>query len=146
MEVNFFAPVELSRRLLPWLKRGEHSVLAIVGSVLALAAVPLKSEYCASKFAIHGWAEALRGELKSEGVSVVELHPSTTRSEFFENVLGDSSQQKSVGSMSPETAARSIIRAIEKDRAEAVFPVAGKALAGLRRLSPSLYRWVVRRG
>lgn len=146
MEVNFFAPVELTRCLLPYLKRGNQPVLAIVGSVLSLAAVPHKSEYCASKFAIHGWAEALRSELKRDGVAVVELQPSTTRSEFFEHVLGDGSLQKSVGSMSPDTAARLAIRAIERDCAEAVFPLTGKALAWLRRWTPGIYRWSVGRG
>ena len=97
MEVNFFAPVELTRLLLPHLLRGRDPAIVNVSSVLALAAVPLKSEYCASKFALHGWSEALRMELAAEGVSVLEAQPSTTASEFFEHVRGDPSAQRSVG-------------------------------------------------
>lgn len=147
MEVNFFAPVELTRLLLPLLAAPGacRPAVAIVGSVLSLAAVPLKADYCASKFAVHGWAESLRAEVAAQGIDVLELHPSTTESEFFDNVLGDSSLQKSVGAMTPEAVAARILRGIERGRPESVFPFAGKALVALRRWAPPLYRLIMKR-
>jgi len=84
MEVDFFAPVELTRHCLPWLRKGNRPAILNVGSVLAHRAVPNKSEYCAAKFAMRGWSESLRVELAKEGIDVLMLSPSTTRSEFFE--------------------------------------------------------------
>ena len=148
MEVNFFAPVELTRLLLPLLaepSKEHRSAIAIVGSVLALSAVPLKSEYCASKFALHGWAESLRSELRDHGIDVLELHPSTTESEFFDHAMGDPSLQKSIGAMSPRAAAEHVLKGIERGRPETVFPTSGKALVALRRWSPALYRLIMKR-
>ena len=57
MEVNFFAPAELTRHALPLLRCGERPIVVNIGSILGHCAVPGKSEYCASKFALHGWSE-----------------------------------------------------------------------------------------
>ena len=71
MEVNFFAPLELIRIALPELRQGNQPVIVNVGSVLGHCAVPDKSEYCASKFALHGFSDALREELSSQGIDVL---------------------------------------------------------------------------
>ena len=54
-----------------------------VGSVLGHFAVPGKSEYCASKFALHGLSDALRIELGREGIDVLLVSPSTTEQRVF---------------------------------------------------------------
>ncbi len=87
MEVNFFAPVELARIAYPMLCRGRYPVLCNVTSVLAHRAVPDKSEYCASKFALHGWSDAIRAEWNPAGIQVSLVSPSTTSSEFFDAVI-----------------------------------------------------------
>ena len=63
MEVNFFAAVELTRLAIPVLQTGRQPIIVNIGSVLGHRAVPKKSEYCASKFALHGFSDALRAEL-----------------------------------------------------------------------------------
>ena len=113
MEVNFFATVEWTRDFLPALRQGNRPAVVLVGSVLALAAVPHKSEYCASKFALAGWAESVRPELAHEGIDVLAVHPSTTKSEFFDHVLGDATLQKSAAEMTPEQAAQYIVKAVK---------------------------------
>ena len=52
MEVNFFALVEMTRIALPMLRQAERPIIVNISSVLAHRAVPKKSEYCASKFAV----------------------------------------------------------------------------------------------
>jgi NAD(P)-dependent dehydrogenase (short-subunit alcohol dehydrogenase family) len=54
MEVNFFAPVELTREALPLLREGRQPIVVNIGSVLGRRGCPHKSEYCASKFALDG--------------------------------------------------------------------------------------------
>lgn len=138
MEVNFFAPLELTRSCLPSLRRGRASVICNIGSVLGHRAVPNKSEYCASKFAMHGFSDALRAELVGEGIQVTLVSPSTTDSEFFDSLVDTDENQtsKSFGSWSPEKVAATTLRAIEARRSEVILSLGGKALVYADRLAP----------
>ena len=82
MEVNFFAPAELIRAAMPLLRAGEQPMIVNIGSVLGHRAVPLKSEYCASKFALHGFSDAVRAELADQGIDLLMVSPSTTQRSF----------------------------------------------------------------
>ncbi len=147
MEVNFFAAAELTRMMLPLLKHGRQPAIVNIGSVLAWRGVPRKSEYCAAKFALRGWSEALRVELQSDGIDVLQIHPSTTSSEFFE-VLTDSpatEKSKSVGSMRPDVVARSIVRAIERNRREVILSPGGRVLVWASNRFPNVIDWVLKR-
>src|SRR4051812_46134020 len=117
MEVNFFAPAELTRAALPLLRQGNHPLIVNVSSVLGHRAVPFKSEYCASKFALHGFSDALRAELVREKIDVLLVSPSTTTSEFFDHVMGDKKRPRGrFGAMTPEKVARRIVRAMRAGR------------------------------
>ncbi len=63
MEVNFFAPAELIRLAVPVLTRGRRPAVVNVASMCGRRAMPAWAEYSASKFALCGLTEALRGEL-----------------------------------------------------------------------------------
>ena len=147
MEVNFFAPVELTRSLLPAIKRGRNSVICNVSSVLGHCAVADKSEYCASKFAIHGFSDSLRAELAPDNIQVTLVSPSTTRSEFFDSLVGTEAgtQSKSVGSWSPERVAKAAMSAIERRRSEVICSLGGKALVYADRLSPPIMARILRK-
>jgi short-subunit dehydrogenase len=140
MEVNFFAPVELTRKMLPHLRKGRAPVICNISSVLGHRGVPLKSEYCASKFAIHGWSDSLRAELAPAGVQVTLVSPSTTRSEFFDSLIGTEAGQESasIGSWPPERVAQKTLAAVCARRSEVICSLAGKALVYGDRLAPSL--------
>ncbi|TWU41264.1 putative oxidoreductase SadH [Novipirellula aureliae] len=140
MEVNFFAPAELIRLTVPLLRRGNHSVICNISSVLGHCAVPDKSEYCASKFAMHGLSDSLRAELAADGIQVTLVSPSTTESEFFDSLIDTEEGQtsKSVGSWTPDRVARATLSAIEHRRSEVICSLGGKALVYADRLSPPL--------
>lgn len=139
-EVNFFAAVELIRESLHLLRNGQRPIIVNIGSVLGHCAVPLKSEYCASKFALHGFSDALRMELRPQGIDVLLVSPSTTDSEFFDAAIEDRVQKNWKGRrpMSPQTVARQTLRAIRTGRREIILSAGGKALVWLDRLLPSL--------
>ena len=140
MEVNFFAPVELIRILVPHMRGGREPVICNIGSVLGHRAVPDKSEYCASKFALHGFSDSLRAELAGDGIQVTLVSPSTTRSEFFDSLIDSdpSTKSKSIGSWTPERVARTTLAAIRKRRSEVICSLAGKVFVYADRLSPPL--------
>lgn len=146
MEVNFFAPVELIRLAIPRLQQGSRPLIVNVSSVLGHRAVPQKSEYCASKFALHGFSDALRAELAHENIDVLLVSPSTTETEFFEKVAGDSHRPHGrFGAMSPAQVARATIRGMRSGRHEIILSAGGRLLVWLDRLCPPLADWLVAR-
>jgi short-subunit dehydrogenase len=146
MEVNFFAPAEFIREALPLLKVGNKPIVVNVGSVLGHRAVPGKSEYCASKFALHGLSDALRAELAPHGIDVLLASPSTTTSEFFDVAAGQSMKPPPrFGAMPAETVARRIALAIAAGRHEIILSAGGRLLVWLDRLCPPLADAIVAR-
>jgi short-subunit dehydrogenase len=82
MEVNFFAAAELARAVLPVMRaQGSGHVLNLT-SIGGLAAVGGFSAYCAAKFALEGWSEALRDEVAPLGLRVTVVEPGAFRTEF----------------------------------------------------------------
>ena len=140
MEVNFFAAVELTRLAIPVLQTGRQPIIVNIGSVLGHRAVPKKSEYCASKFALHGFSDALRAELVAVGIDLLLVSPSTTSSEFFDRLLqeDEASAKASRRGMTPQQVASKIIRAMAAGRHEIIVSAGGKLLVWLDRLCPPL--------
>lgn len=139
MEIDFFAPVELTRLLLPLLRQGRRPAVLNVGSVLSHRAVPLKSEYCAAKFALRGWSEAMRCELARDKIEVLQISPSTTRSEFFDALVDTDRNQRSrsIGSMSPDTVARLAIKGLQRSKRDIIVSLGGKGLVWAGRFFPN---------
>jgi NAD(P)-dependent dehydrogenase (short-subunit alcohol dehydrogenase family) len=81
MEVNLFGVMACARAALPAL-RASRGRLVLVGSIAGRRAAPGSSAYNCSKFALEGWAEALRHELAPFGVPVVVVEPGLTRTGF----------------------------------------------------------------
>lgn len=130
MEIDFFAPAELTRTCLPLLLAGNRPAILNIGSVLGHRAVPLKSEYCAAKFAMRGWSEAIRVELKPAGIDVLMVSPSTTRTEFFDSLLETQkgSRSASVGCMEPDAVAKLAIASLVRSKRERILSLGGKLL------------------
>ncbi|MEZ6134148.1 MAG: SDR family NAD(P)-dependent oxidoreductase [Pirellulaceae bacterium] len=139
-EVDFFAAAELTRLALPHLKRGNQPAVCLVNSVLGHRAVPNKSEYCAAKFALRGWSEALRLELRPAHIDVVAVSPSTTKSEFFDSLVESATGSKnpSLGIQSAQSVARSVMRALRRRTRDSILTPGGNALVWLSRLAPRL--------
>lgn len=139
-EVNFFAAAELMRSTIPILEKSDDGLIVNIGSVLSHFAPPLKSEYCASKFALRGLSESLRSELISKGVELLNVSPSTTDSEFFDAAIEDETGKnwKRRGAMSPRYVARKTISAMQRRKREIVLSSGGKFFVWLSKLAPSI--------
>lgn len=146
-EVNFFSSVDLVRSTLKDLKGGNDSLIVNVGSVLGHRAAPLKSEYCASKFAIHGFSDSLRCELAGQNVELLHVCPSTIDTDFFDAAVEDSTGKdwKSNMAMQPEYVASRVVSAMQRRKHELILPTSAKLLVWLDRLLPSLANRIVAR-
>jgi len=87
MDTNFLSHVILTKCLLPRLKQQQTpSDIVYTGSEASLKGARQGSIYCASKFAIRGFSQALRDECGKSGVRVTLLNPGAVRTPFFEDL------------------------------------------------------------
>lgn len=89
MEVNLFAPVTLTRALLPALRRSSGLIITI-NSGAGFHGMAENSAYCASKFALRGFTESLAQE-EAGKVRVTSLHPGRTDTDML---AGDNGMPK----------------------------------------------------
>lgn len=86
MAVNFTSQVFLTRAFLPQLKRKNCADLIYIGSEAALKGSRKGAIYCASKFALRGFTQALREECSKSGVRVCLLNPGMVKTPFFDKL------------------------------------------------------------
>ena len=155
MNVNFRAVMALTKAFLPQLQEPE-SHLVHVSSLVGLIAPAGQSAYAASKYAVRGLTESLRGELEPRGTGVTVVHPGGVATNIAKNArlaaaLDPSKAEKSRKSiggmltMPPSVAAALIVRAIEKRHPRLVITSQAKAVDRLARLLPAGYIPLVNR-
>lgn len=86
MTVNFTSQVFLTRALLPQLKRKQRTDLIYIGSEAALKGSRKGAIYCASKFALRGFTQALREECSNSGVRVCLINAGMVKTPFFDTL------------------------------------------------------------
>lgn len=86
-EVNLFGTHELTRAIIPHMRKRGRGRIVQCSSVLGLVAAPYRGAYCASKFALEGLTDALRLELAASGISVSLIEPGPIRTRFVETAL-----------------------------------------------------------
>ena len=88
-DVNCFGTIEMTRELLPVMRRQRSGHILNVTSIGGLAAVGGFALYCATKFAVEGFSEGLRDEVKPLGINVTIVEPGAFRTDF----AGDSNMR-----------------------------------------------------
>ncbi len=86
MELNFFAAAEMTRAVLPQMRKQGSGHILTVCSIAGLVAMNAAGPYCAAKFAIEGWTESLAIEAKPLGIHVTLVEPGAFRTEFAGDV------------------------------------------------------------
>lgn len=85
MAINFDGVVHGTRAYLPILLEQGSGTIVNTSSVFGLAGIPTQSAYCASKFAVRGFTESLRHELRGSGVRAVTVHPGGIKTNIVRN-------------------------------------------------------------
>ncbi len=138
MEVNFFAPVELIRQAVPLLTEGKEPAIVNVSSMCGRKAMPAWSEYSASKHALCGITEAFRGEMARFDIEVLLIIPGLPHTGLHSNLLKSEGRAKIDfdSGMPPETVAKAIVKAIEKNRTETVVGGDARWMLWMSKLFP----------
>jgi short-subunit dehydrogenase len=139
-EVNFFGLAELTRLCIPLLKEGRSPAVVNISSIVGKRGLPGRSEYSASKFAVQGLSEAIRGELALFGIDVLVVNPGLTQTNFPKNMLERKSrlQVDHMRGMTADQVAAATLRAMERGKNEVTFTRAGKLLVFFNRFFPRL--------
>lgn len=87
--VNVFGLAEMTMALLPQFRKQKHGTIVNISSALALTTLPTMGFYSASKYAVEGFGDALRKEVESFGINVLNVEPSGART----NWTGSSSKK-----------------------------------------------------
>jgi short-subunit dehydrogenase len=146
-EVNFFGTTETTRVCLPLLKEGNTPAIVNISSIAAKRGIPARSEYSASKFAVHGFSEALRAELAKDDIDVIVVNPGLTQTNFSQNMLEQKAraQMDHLRGMTSEAVAQATLNALEKGKSEITLTFKGKLLCLVCRFFPRLADFVARR-
>ena len=86
MDINFMSHAIITKVFLPTLKRQGQADIVFTGSEAALKGARQGSIYCASKFAIRGFAQSLREECGKSRVRVTLINPGAVRTPFFDDL------------------------------------------------------------
>ena len=144
-DVNVYGAVRSFRPFLPaMIKRGRGRIV-LVSSIVGKRGTPNYGAYSASKFALHGLADALRPELLGTGVTVGIVCPSSTTTRFDERKMRSGIPQNKVRVQrhSPASVARAIVRMSRSSRREMVLSAEGRLMVVVNALSPRLMDWVL---
>ncbi len=86
METNFFGVQNVTREVIPCMRQRRSGKIINISSIAGLSASPCFSAYNASKWALEGFSESLRYELKMWGIKVALIEPGTYKTKiFYEN-------------------------------------------------------------
>jgi 3-dehydrosphinganine reductase len=152
-DVNFAGVVQLTRALLPTLERSRGHVVN-VGSLSSVIATLGHSAYCGSKFALYGFSDVLRAELRPRGVAVSIVLPPETETGMVEYERpflpkGARALQESAGVLTADEVARATLRGVARGDFEIIPGFLARAAVLASRLAPGVVRaysdWVVRR-
>jgi NADP-dependent 3-hydroxy acid dehydrogenase YdfG len=155
-QINFDGVVNGTRAFLPILIEQDSGVIVNTSSVFGLLGMPYQSAYCASKFAVRGFTEALRQELRGTGVRAVAVHPGGITTNIARNARirrdpsgGGRSHDELAAEFeamtltSPDKAAEIIIRGVEQGRARILVGPDAYVFDALARLTPVHYYGVI---
>src|SRR3954454_19885729 len=121
MRVNFLSPTKMSLALLPkMLERGKGSIVN-VSSVAGRLGNPRESAYCASKFALCGWSEAMNVDLWDTPIEVRLINPGAIDTEIWD-LPGEDEPIYEGEKESPKSIADGIVAAIEGNSFEHYLP------------------------
>lgn len=150
LELDFFAPVALTKALLPdMIARGSGHVV-MIGSVVSKFGAPLRSGYAAAKHALAGFTEAARAELWRQGLRFTLVCPGFVQTQVSVNALGASGAAHGkmdttiAQGMRAEECAAKIWRAVERDVEETIIGKEAQ-LVHLKRFLPGLFSYAIKR-
>jgi short-subunit dehydrogenase len=154
MDINFWGTVYGVKMFLPVLREQPAAHVVNVSSVFGLVAPPGNAAYCASKFAVRGFTEALRHELEGTNVAVSCVHPGGVATNIARGgrvgAHADAATKEQLANFhakvsrtTPEQAARTIVRGIKRRSKRILVGTDARIIDVIHRAVPVSYMSVM---
>ena len=138
LQVNLLAPILISKAVLPWLHSANSGKLINIGSTFGAIGYPGFSGYCASKFGLRGFSQALARELADTNVDVQYLAPRAVATKINSSAVNHLNSELKNKVDSPQQIVPQIISAIEKGNSEQFFGWPEKLFVKVNGLFPKV--------
>jgi NAD(P)-dependent dehydrogenase (short-subunit alcohol dehydrogenase family) len=113
-EANFFGWHELTRRVIPAMRRQGHGRIVMCSSVLGLITLGFRGPYSCTKFAVEAYCDALRIELAGSGIFVSAIEPGPIRTRFMQNAAAAARKNIDIENSVHAKYYRARLRSLEK--------------------------------
>lgn len=147
IDINLWGVLHGTKFFLPAIRRENWGHICNVSSLQGLLALSSQTTYSATKFAVRGFSEALRGELAPHGIGVSVVFPGLIKTEVVRSARAQGEaalkMQRDLGrvvdrfAMSPEACARDIVDGIERNRARTLITGSARVVDVLKRVMPT---------
>jgi NADP-dependent 3-hydroxy acid dehydrogenase YdfG len=151
-DINFHGVVNGTRAFLPILAAQDSGAIVNTSSVFGLVGMPNQSAYCSAKFAVRGFTDSLRQELRGTGVRAVNVHPGGINTNIVRNARfrkdpdgrGRNQEQMAqefaaITMTEPAKAAAIIHRGVEQGKARILVGPDARLFDAVARLAPTRY-------
>jgi NAD(P)-dependent dehydrogenase (short-subunit alcohol dehydrogenase family) len=142
MDTNFIGMVSLTREILPHMRRQGGGMIINFSSIGGIMGLPFQAYYSAGKFAIEGFSEALRMEVRKFNIKIVVINPGDFNTN---NTLNRRSFLSSLNTEDPyDVHYKNALEIIEKDETNGWKPkiLAGKILKIIQKDNPR-HRYII---
>ena len=145
------SPETIARTVLPRMLAQGGGHIAVTSSISGKFGFPLRSAYCSAKFAVYGFFETLQAEYYHRGIRVTIVCPGRVQTAISMSALDKGGKPHGqmdpgqAGGISPERAARTIVRAIDRGRREVLVGAGELTMVYIKRFFPGLCARLVRR-
>lgn len=150
--INLWGVVHGCKFFLPHLKRSDDAYIVNLSSMFGLIGVPGQSSYCATKFAVRGFSEAIAAELSDTNVRVMSVHPGGIRTNIAKDTRVSDRMARGHAkvieyferrAMPAERCAALIVAAMRKGKSRLLVAPEAHATDAIKRLFPALpQRWI----
>ena len=146
MDADYFGTVNVTKEVLPVMKRRGSGHIMNMSSVVGRKAFPHFGGYSAAMHAITGFTDALRQELRGTGINVSTIHPALTQTPLLESVKPEDMPPpfRRLTPISVETVAKAVVDGVVHNRARIVVPFQPRFLYLADMLSPGIGDLAVR--
>ncbi len=155
-DINFWAPVRLTKAFMYVLTREDAAHIVNVSSLFGIIAPAGQAAYCAAKFGLRGFSEALRHELEGTNLSLTVVHPGGIRTEIAnsaripqgidpEEARAQTKEFNKLLRTDPDVAAELIAHAIETRAKRLLIGNDARMAERLQRLFPVTYWRYIKR-
>lgn len=151
MNINFWGVVYGTKAFMPYLKQSPEAYVVNVSSIFGLISLPTQAAYNAAKFAVRGFTEALRLELKGTCVHPICVHPGgiktniANNARFYKAMDGSETREEALHHFNrmthttPAKAAETIITGIQKNNKRVLIGPDAVVVDWMQRLLPKTY-------